>query len=82
MTKGYATTTETAGIDYRWIADEMTRRGHVLNHSSARNYVLRAMRKFVDELVPDVEDPDALARDADFQSAIAHALNEIDDVHT
>jgi hypothetical protein len=45
--RGYATVSEDDGINYREIADTMTRIGFTMNHSSARNYVLRVMRKFV-----------------------------------
>lgn len=45
--KGYATVLEDEGINYREIADIMSEIGFVMNHSSARNYVLRVMTKFV-----------------------------------
>jgi hypothetical protein len=32
--------------DYRYIASLMTRAGYQMNHSSVRNYVLKAMKKF------------------------------------
>lgn len=35
---------------FREIAEEMTRRGEPMNHSSVRNHVLRALRKFVIEM--------------------------------
>lgn len=35
------------GIDYRTIATSLSKRGCNMNHSSARNYVLRAMKKIV-----------------------------------
>lgn len=76
---GYATTLETDGVDYRWIADEMTKRGHVMSHSSARNHVLRAMKMFVSELYPEVIDKleiDRRARNPFFQLAIAHVLRD------
>lgn len=46
--KGYATVLEDDGINYREIADIMSEIGFVMNHSSARNYVLRVMTKFVE----------------------------------
>lgn len=45
--RGYATVVEDEGINYREIADTMTEMGFTMNHSSARNHVLRVMRKFV-----------------------------------
>lgn len=47
--KGYATVIEDEGINYREIADIMSEIGFIMNHSSARNYVLRVMTKFVKE---------------------------------
>jgi len=44
--RGYATVSEDEGVNYREIADTMTQIGFTMNHSSARNYVLRVMRKF------------------------------------
>lgn len=46
--KGYATVLEDDGINYREIADIMSTIGFIMNHSSARNYVLRVMTKFVE----------------------------------
>ena len=44
--RGYATVSEDEGVNYREIADTMTQIGFTMNHSSARNYVLRVMKKF------------------------------------
>ena len=44
--RGYMTVTEDDGVNYREIADTMTELGFSMNHSSARNYVLRVMQKF------------------------------------
>ncbi|NDD31357.1 MAG: hypothetical protein EB084_24160, partial [Proteobacteria bacterium] len=43
--RGYATV-DSDGVNYREISEVMTEMGWPMNHSSARNYVLRAMRKF------------------------------------
>ena len=45
--KGYATVIEDEGVNYREIADIMSEIGFIMNHSSARNYVIRVMTKFV-----------------------------------
>lgn len=42
----YATVTSDDGVNYREIASTMTEIGFKMNHSSARNYVLRVMKKF------------------------------------
>lgn len=44
--RGYATVSDDEGVNYREIADTMTQIGFTMNHSSARNYVLRVMKKF------------------------------------
>ena len=56
----YATVTQDEGVNYREIADMMTEIGYKMNHSSARNYVLRVMRKFAEEIVSswDLEVPE------------------------
>lgn len=43
--KLYSTTDD--GINYREIAEVMTRLGEPMNHSSARNYVIKVMLKCV-----------------------------------
>lgn len=75
--KGYATVTG-EGLGYREIAEEMTRRGHKMNHASARNYFIRAMRKLatsVQEIHPEA-DPNSIASDPMFQSAISDFLKD------
>ena len=43
---GYATVvSEFGGADYRTIAESMTNVGHKMNHATARNIFLRAMKK-------------------------------------
>ena len=44
--KGYATVTDFPGaLDYRAIAEKMSDDGDPMNHSTARNVFLRAMKK-------------------------------------
>lgn len=84
FTKGYATVVEDEGVNYREIAEIMTDLGFSMNHSSARNYVLRIMNKFVVELDEqwrlglDDERIKTLAGSPHFQSAIADLLHSID----
>jgi hypothetical protein len=79
---GYATVDD--GVNYRDIADTMTEIGYTMNHSSARNYVLRVMRKFAEAVVNqygiDVSDSkiDVIARSPMFQSGIAELLQDIE----
>jgi len=80
----YATVTEEEGVNYREISDMMTEIGFKMNHSSARNYVLRVMKKFAEALVEnwnlDVphERLDAIAKSPQFQQAIYEVLQQIE----
>ena len=82
--RGYATVTEDDGVNYRDIAETMTELGFRMNHSSARNYVLRVMRKFVEELdkqwnlhLPDDKITE-ITKSPDFQQGIAEILHSIE----
>jgi hypothetical protein len=80
---GYATVDEN-GINYRDIADTMTDIGYKMNHSSARNYVLRVMRKFVDAFAEKqsiaLDEGRALhtSRSPMFQSGISDLLHDLE----
>lgn len=82
--RGYATVTEDEGVNYREIADTMTELGYEMNHSSARNHVLRVMRKFVKALIHDLDEDfdekkiDAIAKDPGFQHGISDLLQVIE----
>lgn len=83
--KGYATVTDIDnGMDYRSIAEKMTASGDKMNHSTARNVFLRAMKKLaipMHELYGIPLDDKSLsrtARDPDFQSGIIDLLGEDD----
>lgn len=82
--RGYATVAEDEGVNYREIADTMTEMGHHMNHSSARNYVLRVMRKFVKEFAKQwkieltEERIDQIAKDPSFQHGIADLLHVVE----
>lgn len=51
--RGYSTVAEDEGVNYREIAEIMTVMGFPMNHSSARNHVLRTMKKFCEALVEE-----------------------------
>jgi hypothetical protein len=81
----YASTSETdGGVNYREIAEVMTEIGFKMNHSSARNYVLRVMSKFAREIVKqwdlDVDDDriDSIAKTPQFQQGICEVLQKIE----
>lgn len=81
--RGYATVVEESGTNYRTIAEQMTALGHKMNHASARNYVLRAMRKFAAAIadakgeVYTEEELDAIAKSPSFQSGVAEIVQRI-----
>ena len=81
---GYATVDD--GVNYRDIADTMTEIGYKMNHSSARNYVLRVMRKFAEAITDQYgvnmseEGLANVARSPMFQSGIAELLQDIEAV--
>lgn len=81
--RSYATITDD-GVNYRDIAGTMTILGYPMNHSSARNRVLRIMRTFVEELskrwdirVKNERCIDIIARSASFQDGVADVLRAL-----
>lgn len=84
FSNGYATVIEDDGINYREISDIMTDIGFRMNHSSARNYVLRIMQKFVLafnkewNLELSVSEIERISRSPQFQSAIADLLHNLE----
>ena len=77
---GYATVSSDEGcLTYREIADALTASGDKINHSTARNIFLRAMRKIAKKVMHDVKgvDPDVLAEDPRFQKAVQEFATEI-----
>ena len=80
---GYATVSFDEGCKtYREIADELTASGDKINHSTARNIFLRAMRKIAKKVTIDYEgvDSDAIAEDPRFQKAIQEFAAEVFDI--
>jgi len=82
--RGYATVAEDEGVNYREIADTMTELGFEMNHSSARNYVLRVMRKFAkaftEDMSIDLDEKriDEIAKDPGFQHGVADLLHVVE----
>lgn len=82
-TTSYATIHADEGDNYREIAEMMTDIGFPMNHSSARNYVLRIMKKFAAAFIEewDLEVPldnvDRISRSPQFQEAICDVLKTI-----
>lgn len=79
----YATVNADEGINYREIADMMSEIGFKMNHSSARNYVLRVMRKFAEAIVDnwgieiDENSLDSIIKSPLFQRAICDMLQDL-----
>tara|TARA_R110001583_G_scaffold7985_27_gene39093 strand:+ start:1300 stop:1572 length:273 start_codon:yes stop_codon:yes gene_type:complete len=79
---GYATVADDLGIGYREIADEMTASGYKMNHSTARNVFLSAMRKLAKDVCTlyecdtDQEKIEEIASDPRFQSSISDILSD------
>jgi hypothetical protein len=82
--RGYATIGEDEGVNYRNIAKAMTDMGYTMNHSSARNYTLRVMKKMAEALVSEWNLPsdnidfEEVAKSPIFQQGISDVLKEID----
>lgn len=81
--RGYATVDDD-GVNYREISELMTEIGHPMNHSSARNYLLRAMRKFAAGLAGahgvDLRGDalEAVATSPAFQSLVGDLLQQVE----
>lgn len=79
--RGYATVATDEGVNYREIADTMTELGFPMNHSSVRNYVLRVMRKFVQEFADEYDIDlnetriNEIAKSPGFQHGVADLLH-------
>jgi hypothetical protein len=82
--RGYATIVDEDGVNYREIAETMTELGFEMNHSSARNHVLRVMRKFVEALCEkysmDFNETrvDEIAKSPEFQQGMSEILHAIE----
>ena len=74
--KKYVTANDHGGLDYRTIANIMSKEGHKMNHSSVRNYITRGFCKVVKGITSDynVKYTDAeikkIAQSAQFQDSI------------
>lgn len=82
--QGYATVASLeGGMDYRTIAKKMSDDGDQMNHATARNIFLRAMKKLatpVCELYELDESQDKIektARDPRFQSSMIELISDI-----
>jgi hypothetical protein len=81
---GYATASATYnGMGYREIAEEMTKQGFKMNHSTARNVFLSSMKKIAKEVCivhgEEISSHDMyrIVADPRFQSGICEILSEM-----
>ena len=81
---GYATVTEfEKGSDYRTIAEKMTSEGHKMNHATARNIFLGALRKIAKPMhqmhgISDSQEYlQTTAKDPRFQTGVAEILETL-----
>lgn len=82
MKNDYSTVDD--GTNYRMIASIMSKNGHQMNHSSVRNYIIRIMKKFVNNYTVNNniqltdEDGERIAKSSLFQKGISEALHSIE----
>jgi hypothetical protein len=81
MSQGYATVAD--GLDYRTISEIMTSRGYKMNHATARNILLSAMRSLAADLAcyrdenPDAKQIDQISKSPQFQAGIAEVISDL-----
>lgn len=83
---GYATVSkDDGGMDYRSIAELMTDEGHKMNHATARNIFLRAMKKIAEpvhemyNLETDEISITRTAKDPRFQESVSEIIDSVTD---
>ena len=80
---GYASAKEYSGADYRSIAEEMSSNGYKMNHATARNVFLSALRTIakpvhnMNGVDDDYDNLQKTAKDPRFQSGVAEILQSI-----
>ena len=81
---GYSTVGKgVGGMDYRRISQIMTRLGYKMNHATARNEFLRAMKKLVvafadqNNLILSEKEISRIARDPQFQSGACEIIQNM-----
>lgn len=82
MDSGYATSKTLGGDSYHVISNKMTEKGHKMNHSTARNVFVNALKKIAKDVtkVYGVECDDKeiarIAKDPRFQDAVVEYMRE------
>ena len=82
--RGYATVSaDSGGLGYREIAEKMCEQGYKMNHSTARNIFISAMRKIAEDMVslfetdPDQDRIDSVSVDPRFQLGVSEAIRDL-----
>ena len=81
MSQGYVTVAE--GLDYRTISEIMSENGFKMNHATARNVLLSAMRSLATDVLKahgedlDLDKVDSIARSPQFQTGIASMMSDL-----
>lgn len=76
MESGYSTSKSLGGDSYHNISSKMTEKGHKMNHSTARNVFVNALKKIAQDVVTvygvDCDDKEItrIAKDPRFQDAV------------
>ena len=82
--RGYATVSSDGGLGYREIAEKMSEDGFKMNHSTARNVFISAMRKIAEDMVtlydcsPNQEKIDEVSIDPRFQLGVSEAIRDLE----
>lgn len=69
-------------LDYRTIAEIMTKEGHKMNHSSVRNYIVRGFTKIVKNMSDEYnlnyssEKIDEIAKSPEFQHSLIEVMSK------
>ena len=79
---GYSTVQTQGGMGYREIAEKMTGSGDKMNHSTARNVFMKAVRKVAKDACNTIgvalseSDIEKIAADPRFQSGLIEIIND------
>ncbi len=78
--QAYATLdSNSGGMDYRTIAETLSKQGYNLGHSTVRNILLRMLERFAMVIMASYGadgDPAEVARDPNFQNGLAALIQE------
>jgi len=77
---GYSTSKSLGGDSYHTISDKMSEMGHKMNHSTARNVFVNALKKIAKQVTNmydiecDVKELMRIAKDPRFQDAVMQLM--------